>query len=146
MNCNNVQARISAYLDNELSGREMLALRAHLSACPICTEELRCVQVVKHLVSSVPVPGPSADFEERLVSRVLAVPPLVEKRLSLAAFTGIAAVSMLATIMLLNLMRTPAPAALDGHEDMATQIMRRDRAFSASSDPLIGSPVMFEGR
>src|SRR5579871_6455049 len=107
MNCKNVQALLSAYLDEELSGREMLDIRQHLGDCESCSEELTCVRGVKDLLGRTPVPDPTADFEERLVASVLASTPtrFEPGKLSWVTLTGIAAASMLATMLVLNSLR-----------------------------------------
>ncbi len=147
MNCKNAQALLSAYLDEELSGREMLDIREHLHQCEACAEEVRCVQAVKRILSAAPVPEPSADFENRLVSRVLqAVPATAQpKRLSVVALTGIAAASMLATMLLLNTMHRESPV-VDPHDSIATDLLRRDRMYDVSSDPFSGTPVVWKGQ
>ena len=148
MNCKTVQTLLSAYLDEELSGREMLELRSHLNECDECAEELRCIEVVKRVIGGSPVPEPSADFESKLITNVLTATCRHEeqKKISLLTLSGIAAASMLATMLLLNSLRSPAPVAPDQHDTMPMELIQRDRAFSASTDPLGGSPVVFNTR
>src|SRR5690349_14585766 len=104
MNCKTAQSLLSAYVDEELTGREMLQMREHLNDCPECAEEHTCVEALKRLLGASPVPEPSADFEDRLVLRVLSAThaPGDQKRISLLALTAIAAASMLGTMLLLN--------------------------------------------
>jgi predicted anti-sigma-YlaC factor YlaD len=146
MNCKTAQSYLSAYLDEELSGREMLDIREHLRDCEECAEEARCVQTLKHVLGAAPVPEPSADFEDRLVSTVMSaafVKPEA-KRISLFALTGIAAASMLATMLLINTVGGPKPSAtVAEHPDEAVyKMIQRDQAMSASADPLSGSPII----
>ena len=72
------------------------------------------------------------------------MPTAEPKRISLFALTGIAAASMLVTMMLVNMMRGPEPSSVAAQhpDEMAYEVIQRDRALSASSDPLSGSPVM----
>ncbi|HVT13961.1 MAG TPA: zf-HC2 domain-containing protein [Fimbriimonadaceae bacterium] len=148
MNCKNVQSQLSAYLDEELAGREMIEIREHLRDCRECEEELRCVQGVKRLLGGSAVPEPSQDFEDRLVSRVLAATDSAaeSRKISFIALTGIAAASMLATLILLNSMRGPNPQVADQKETMPYDFIQRDRSFDASTDPLSGSPVVYSRR
>ena len=144
MNCKNAQSLLSAYLDDELSGREMLDIREHLSECAACAEELQCIESVKRMLGGTPVPEPSDDFEERLVSHVLcAAAPAANnnRRASIMALTGIAAVSMLLTMLVLNSLRAENPVA-EQRDAVPYDLMERNRAFEASGDPLIASPVM----
>lgn len=148
MNCKNVQSQLSAYLDEELAGREMIEIRDHVSQCRDCEEELRCVEGLKRLLGNTAVPEPSQDFEDRLVSRVLSATakPAEVRKISFVALTGIAAASMLATLMLLNSMHGEARPVADQRSNMPYDFIQRDRAFDASSDPLSGSPVVFSRR
>lgn len=147
MNCKNVQSLLSAYLDEELSGREMLDIREHLHECNDCTEELRCIEGLKRLLGGTPVPEPSAGFEDRLVSSVMsAARPVEPKRISIFALTGIAAASMLATLLILNSIHRESTAVAEQRDSLPYELMKRTRAFDASDNPLTGSPVFFSGR
>lgn len=145
MNCKNAQSLLSAYLDDELSGREMLDIREHLYGCESCSSELQSIEVVKRMLGGAPVPEPSVDFEERLVSRVLAAaaPARANKKLSAISLTGIAAASMLATMLLLNAMHRDKPAIQQQHDTTAYDLMQNDRIFSTRDDPKTASPVVF---
>ncbi len=144
MNCKNVQSLLSAFIDEELSGREMLDIREHLSECADCSQELRCVEGVKRLLGATRVPEPSAGFEDRLVSRVLAAAPAPsEKRISVLALTGIAAASMLATMLLLNSIHREAPVAQQQADGVPYDVMRQASAFDAV-DRMGGSSLYFQ--
>jgi anti-sigma factor RsiW len=147
MNCKNAQSLLSAYLDDELNGREMLDIRAHLHECGECTEELQSIESVKRMLEASPVPAPSPGFEDRLVSSVLshAKVPSEPKRISILTLTGIAAASMLVTMLLLNSMHHESPNLADKRDSMPMDLMRNDRAFNAGADPLTGSPVAYTG-
>lgn len=144
MNCKNAQSLLSAYIDEELSGREMLDLRAHLSDCTECSEELRCVEAVRQVLGGTPVPEPSPDFEDRLVSSVLRAthPNSDNKKISIITLTGIAAASMLGTMLLLNSFKHE-PRAMERSQDSITyELLQQDRAFGTSSSPFTASPVV----
>jgi len=145
MNCKNAHSLLSAYLDDELTGIEMLEIREHLNVCGPCAEELQSVEGVKRLLSASPVPEPSADFENRLVTRVLSATsiPAEERKISALTLTGIAAASMLATMLLLNSLHREAPAISEQNDNIPSDLMRQERAFGASLDPMGGSPVVF---
>ncbi len=146
MNCNNIESLLSAYIDEELTGREMLRIREHVARCASCQDELTTIEAVKCLMSGTNIPEPTPDFENRLVANVLGavMERPAARRFNVLALTGIAAASMLATLLVLHGLRGPAPAApiAEHPDDMAFQVVQRDRAFSASADPLRGSPVM----
>lgn len=143
MNCKNAQSMLSAYLDEELTGREMLELRAHLGECGDCSEELKCVEAVRRLLGGSPVPEPSADFEDRLVSSVLSAtqPRSDQKKISFVALTAIAAASMLGTLVLLNSMKRE-PDSVVQQNNIPYDLIQQDRAFGASTSPFTASPVV----
>lgn len=66
MNCRRVNSLLSAYIDSELTGEEMLAVRAHVEHCAECAEELDALLETKHLLSSLAFRAPRADMEELL--------------------------------------------------------------------------------
>lgn len=66
MNCRRVSSLLSAFLDAELTGTEMLDIRAHLDRCTACREEYQSLRETKHLLSSLALQAPRAGFEARL--------------------------------------------------------------------------------
>lgn len=67
LNCRKVNSLLSAYLDAELTGAEMLAIRDHLSWCGACREEYEGLNETKRLVASLAFRAPRADLEELLM-------------------------------------------------------------------------------
>ncbi len=51
MNCRHIINKLSAYLDGELTGEEMLLIRRHVSECESCSTELASVRKTKLLLS-----------------------------------------------------------------------------------------------
>lgn len=141
MTCNNIQSLLSSYLDQELSSGEMFAVRRHLQNCADCAEEFEAISVVKRMIGEAPVPEPSADFEDRLVASVMAKVQPAPKKISLISLTGFAAASMAATFLILQLAASKKAEAAPT-DAQAYQFIQRDRALSASNDPLSGSTVM----
>lgn len=62
MNCQKVQNLISAYVDCELSGQDMLAVRHHLSKCDECNLEFESVLTIKRSLGAMRTPRPSANL------------------------------------------------------------------------------------
>lgn len=151
MNCNTVQARLSAYVDAELTGQEMLDIRRHLDACPCCREEERAERVLKAMLGDAPAVDPPAGLEQRLLSALDAEPKRTPVRWSLRPaflYAGVAAAAMFVTLTLLDNRPDRQPVA-DRAAD-ATSLIRRDQAFTASADPLSGGqgamPANYVGR
>jgi hypothetical protein len=53
VNCQRIQSLLSAYLDGELTGEEMIVIRSHTSKCEFCEDELKSLQIVKKLLGSL---------------------------------------------------------------------------------------------
>lgn len=53
---------MSAYVDGELTGVEMLEIRRHLSDCPECAEEHESIRVTKQAVSRLRSAAPRRDL------------------------------------------------------------------------------------
>lgn len=67
MNCRRVVNLISAYVDGELTGVEMLDIRRHLGECPDCMEEYESLRATKMMVARLGVIAPRPDFAANLV-------------------------------------------------------------------------------
>ncbi|MBV9849329.1 MAG: zf-HC2 domain-containing protein [Armatimonadetes bacterium] len=70
MNCRQTHDLISAYLDQELTGQQMLELRAHLGICDACAREWREVREVRRLLRSLVPRSPGASAQQRLADRL----------------------------------------------------------------------------
>jgi anti-sigma factor RsiW len=67
LNCRKVSGLLSAYLDQELTGEEMLSVRAHLDDCALCRSEYQSLSDTKHLLASLALQTPRAELEKLLL-------------------------------------------------------------------------------
>ncbi|HUT99733.1 MAG TPA: zf-HC2 domain-containing protein [bacterium] len=67
MRCWRAKGLFSAYMDDELRGRELDAFSAHLDGCPTCRRELAELRALKEAVGSVGYRLP-ADFHQAVLS------------------------------------------------------------------------------
>lgn len=67
MNCRKVSSLLSAYIDRELTGAEMLEIRAHVEHCPSCSAEQESLLQTKRLLSALAYHTPRAELEQLLV-------------------------------------------------------------------------------
>src|SRR5262245_34030500 len=74
MVCNRVSNLLSAFLDRELGGYEMLAVQRHLSHCARCRGEHEALAHVRRLLSSLPAAELRPGSEERMLARYDAMP------------------------------------------------------------------------
>lgn len=149
MNCKSVQARLSAYLDKELPSHEQTAVRAHVFDCAACREELDSLAIIKQMLGRCAAPDPADCFEERLVANVMRQ---VEPKRTLwsfqfrpvLTFAGIAACSMVATLLVLQfvLKADSAPVTQSTPDRSIAFDIQRDQIYSVGTDPMGGIPVI----
>jgi len=72
VNCRRIQSLLSAYLDGELTGEEMISVRHHLSACEYCGDEYRSLQVVKKLLGSLDSIDASGEWSNSVTAKAYA--------------------------------------------------------------------------
>lgn len=75
MNCHKVSNLLSAYIDGELTGVEMIEIRTHVGDCPDCGSDLDCIRATKRLVGTLHTVQPSADFAARICANLDTVQP-----------------------------------------------------------------------
>lgn len=77
MNCRRVTNSISAYVDGELTGAEMLEIRRHLSDCRECSEEYELVRTMKFAVARLRTVAPPGHLAASIVARLdeVSIPP-----------------------------------------------------------------------
>jgi len=71
VNCSKVEHVLSAYIDCELPGTEMLMVRHHLAGCSACQEQLAGLKAIKNCLASKTVPEPPIGYEDRLSKAVM---------------------------------------------------------------------------
>lgn len=151
MNCNSVESRLSAYIDSELTGSEMQAVRSHLSICSACQTEETQLRILKQRLSQwVEVDVPD-DLEAKLMAtchRVETQKPSTAFWLhNSALFVAVASVAMAATVFALSVInhRSPTETQMVQPTDLRSGIsieVQRDRILSSLSDPISGVPVL----
>jgi hypothetical protein len=62
MNCGRVSNQLSAYIDRELTGAEMLSVRGHLGDCDSCRAEYEALSRMKMMLGRLRTPEPSPDL------------------------------------------------------------------------------------
>lgn len=74
VNCRSAQQLISPYLDQQLTGAEMLAMQEHLKQCASCAAEYRQVCEVRLLLRSLSPVAPGKPLEPKIAQRVASAP------------------------------------------------------------------------
>ena len=62
MNCRKTRSLLSAYIDAELAGFEMLQIRDHMSYCSECCSEHESLVTMKRILGSLPDKDPRPEF------------------------------------------------------------------------------------
>ena len=73
--CRNTQARISDYIDSNLSAREVLDVEGHLTRCGECSALARQMQTTVDLLRSAPMRDTGNDFMANLHARLDVLKP-----------------------------------------------------------------------
>ncbi|HAY14900.1 MAG TPA: hypothetical protein DCY02_10590 [Armatimonadetes bacterium] len=134
MHCEGREAMISALVDGELMGREMLEMKAHMAECPACQaayEELRSLKMGMALLMMPEVSDESFDrvkagFEAKLAAQT---GPRTPRHI----WTGMAAASLLA-VVLATWMANPR-----GTNSVTEFDESLDQAYAAGAAPAMGS-------
>lgn len=75
MNCHKVQNLLSAYIDSEIPGVEMLAVRRHLSECEECNATFEALLHVKRSLGRLAQKCPSEWLADRICQQINHLPP-----------------------------------------------------------------------
>ena len=70
MNCSRVTKLMSAYVDGELTGVEMLDIRAHLHDCTECREEYEAIRLIKQAFAGLRTMAPREEFVASILMKL----------------------------------------------------------------------------
>lgn len=70
MRCQKARSYLSAYCRDELTGRDLLAMREHLAGCALCRREEATMRAMFVASGSLRGPIVSADFNAKLLDRI----------------------------------------------------------------------------
>ena len=70
MRCRKARSYLSAYSNNELTGRRLIAVREHLSTCAACRKEEAVYRSLRRVGKDLPETPVSDDFNARLLNRI----------------------------------------------------------------------------
>ena len=71
MKCNEINDKLSLYIDNELSNEEMLQMEEHLQSCEKCQKELEEYKKLISVLQSLPEEEPPEGYCKRLHEKLL---------------------------------------------------------------------------
>ncbi len=120
MNCAEFEILISAYADNETTGRENNQVRMHLNSCKKCAAELEKILSLKRTLSALSESATEPFFETRLFARIENAwdrRRLFIKRISY----GLSGAVIVATIVVYSIISIKPPSAVDVSDLLATE-------------------------
>lgn len=142
MTCKQIESRLSAYVDQELSRSESSLIRAHLHECEACAEVANALARVKDLLSAQPEIEAPFGFEDRLVRAVFDQPVVAVRRFRLA-WAGSAAFVFAFVGAWMYLQAVDARGVDLQNQTASTDFnLARDQAYAASGDPFAGNTVI----
>jgi anti-sigma factor RsiW len=129
VNCHIVQNSLSAYLDRELPGAQMIEVRAHVERCDACAAELESLRSVKSGLGALAVCEPREGLAEDVLRLATAADRAPRVPVGLLLATSAAAVAL--ALVLFN-----AFFGAPSQPRMAEEGLR----FDAASDTAVTSP------
>lgn len=87
--------RLSAFLDDELSGEEAMEVARHVASCPSCMDDLHGLRTLRQALRSLPPVDPPVDLYPALSARIAALTPDRPSRRTVRLGMAIAASAML---------------------------------------------------
>ncbi|HMS56574.1 MAG TPA: anti-sigma factor [Fimbriimonadaceae bacterium] len=141
MNCNHVQRLLCDFVDGELAGNQMLAVRRHLNDCPACSAERDEIVAVKSTVANLFVPECPQGLESRLMAAIANESTSYMPRRSYRPVWAVCAAAA-ACLAFLAVANRPEQKTLQATGVVPYEIAR-DQAYSGGGDSLSGHyPIM----
>jgi hypothetical protein len=136
VNCSDVQARLSAYHDSELSNEEAAQVAAHLAQCPLCAAELATFAQLSRLSGKLTDPPVPTGMWEELQAKIhegRGRGPLFVRFNPISSSGGL--VALAATILIAAAIGVIAYSALfPAHDQLAANFATFLNDFSDSPD------------
>jgi predicted anti-sigma-YlaC factor YlaD len=142
--CFRVKNLLSAYLDRELTGEEMLLVRDHVGQCAECSAEFEELRWVKSSLLTMPMVEPSDDLLDRVKGAVfadVAPVPVAETRRKSIATIGMAAAMLFLVFAVMRWVEVQgqSPIVAGDQSDFA---QGQDTVVDMRGSYSPGSPVM----
>jgi anti-sigma factor RsiW len=140
MTCEQVDRLLSAFVDRELSGQQMLAVRDHVSRCPECAAELESIRSLRFALGAMVPVEPRPGLEDRLKEAVFSrrQPKLLVRRLRPAYGFAALSLGIVAMVWVLSAQNPPVKQVME--QDIEAFRAVADSTYVVGSDPF-GSHV-----
>lgn len=144
MSCKTIQAKLSAYLDGEMSGSEMQSTRSHINRCQACQTELNGLKSVQMILRGLPsVQDPSEMLPARISQSIVST-----KRTNLRFGLLLALPAVALAVVFYP---RPRPFVKVQNRDLAiNRQLAQDQIFDSGADSTLGASLVhytnFQGR
>jgi anti-sigma factor (TIGR02949 family) len=140
MTCRGVQNRISAFVDGELTGFEMLEIRQHIGRCSACSDEVELHRQAKRTLATLPDVEVPAGLEERLVSRMKCAQTVSPRHRGFQIFFASAVVAVAAAAFTTVILRSNQERTVQANQQLDERAFEvaRDQAYMDRVDRLGG--------
>jgi anti-sigma factor (TIGR02949 family) len=135
MSCNTVQSKLSAYVDGEMSGLEMQAIRKHVHQCDDCQALVDNLKSVQMVLRGLP---PTPEAPENLPDRISA--SIKSTRRSYFRFALVAAIPLLAFAVIFYPRHTPNTT--QDRDLVIHRQLAKDQIFDAGTDSTSGASLV----
>jgi len=149
MNCRHVSQSLSAFLDDELGGTQMLAVRHHVSECRACQRELAALRALQGHMKALPNVAPATPSHEAMMAKVKARQPRIREKLHAVGMLTVSSVAAaVLAVALFSRLYPQTPVA--GNGQPAPFSANSDLPYVAGADPFGNhvplQPVHLENR
>jgi len=142
MTCRNVEAKLSAYVDAELTGREMVAIRQHIATCESCACELEALSTVRRMIQdSVETPPLPEGMEERLLAALDAQDRKAMRPSPRLVLAG----GLVCALAMFGFVSVNQKIERDREKQFVERVERRlrsDIVFVSNGDAISGTPIV----
>lgn len=142
MTCKQIESRLSAYVDQELSHVDSARVRAHLHDCAACNEVAAEMSRVKQLLAAIPEVEVPVGLEDRLQRAVFGEPVRAARRFRIAWAGSAAFVCAFAGAWMWLQAADARDIDLRNQTAQSDFNLARDQAYAAGGDPFAGNTVI----
>jgi predicted anti-sigma-YlaC factor YlaD len=146
MNCEKAKRNLSAYLDSELDGSQMIAIQYHLRECETCQREFDSYRQLKSDLGRLKAVAPDTDLLLRLKATIAEQPePVVaapQKQFAWGRW-AMAAAACAGLAMAVMFQRGTVPASSGKLKNPPAELVMEDHMVTGGFDPFGGGTPIY---
>ncbi len=135
MSCNTSQSKLSAYVDGEMSGMEMQAIRRHVNHCPDCQGQVNDLKSVQMVLRGLPsTPEAPANLPDRITASIKTT------RRNYLRYAIVMAIPLCAVAVIFY--PRSAPIRAQDRDLVIHRQLAKDQLFDAGTDSTSGASLV----